>query len=97
VRGAVYATAGYKQQVTNLSGLSLATDGIFRDGYETQLAAMTGSTSGGYTSTLTVPIGRRRWKGSGPDPSLDGNAYRATAPGTHAKGRARQARSPVRP
>ena len=56
MRGAVYATAGYKQQVTNLSGLSLATGGIFRDGYETQLAAMTGSTSGGYTSTLTVPI-----------------------------------------
>jgi protocatechuate 3,4-dioxygenase beta subunit len=53
---AVYATAGYQQSVTNLSGVSLATDGIFRDGYETQLAAMTGSVSGGFTATLTVPI-----------------------------------------
>lgn len=53
---AVYATAGYQQSIANLAGISLATDNVFRDGAGTQLAAMTGSVSGGYTAALTVPI-----------------------------------------
>ncbi|MFE0251445.1 intradiol ring-cleavage dioxygenase [Streptomyces sp. NPDC059010] len=53
---AVYATDGYGQSVTNLRRISLETDGIFSDGYDQQLAAMSGSAGQGYTATLTVPV-----------------------------------------
>ncbi|MFC9506385.1 intradiol ring-cleavage dioxygenase [Streptomyces sp. NPDC057002] len=52
----VYATDGYGESVRNLSGLSLESDGIFSDGYDRQLATMTGSAGDGYTATLTVPV-----------------------------------------
>ncbi|HEV7722048.1 MAG TPA: intradiol ring-cleavage dioxygenase [Iamia sp.] len=52
----VYATDGYEQSVANLAGVSLESDGIFSDGHDTQLAAMSGSVSGGYTAELTVPV-----------------------------------------
>lgn len=52
----VYGTEGYGQSVTNLSGVSLETDGIFSDGHDQQLATMKGSVSGGYTATLTVAV-----------------------------------------
>lgn len=52
----VYATDGYSRSVTNLSELSLETDGIFSDGYDQQMAAMKGNTAEGYTATLTVPV-----------------------------------------
>ncbi|MFI2431456.1 intradiol ring-cleavage dioxygenase [Streptomyces sp. NPDC018693] len=53
---AVYATDGYSQSVTNLGRISLETDNIFSDGYDQQLATMTGSAEEGYTATLTVPV-----------------------------------------
>lgn len=53
---AVYATTGYQASLTNLAGVSLATDNVFRDGATTQLAAMTGSAPAGFTATLTVPL-----------------------------------------
>jgi protocatechuate 3,4-dioxygenase beta subunit len=52
----VYATSGYEQSVTNLSRVSLATDGVFADGYSLELATMSGSVSGGFTATLTVAV-----------------------------------------
>ncbi|KOG21189.1 intradiol ring-cleavage dioxygenase [Streptomyces viridochromogenes] len=52
----VYASDGYSRSVSNLSRLSLETDGIFRDGYDQQMAAMKGSVADGYTATLTVPV-----------------------------------------
>ena len=52
----VYATAGYEQSVTNLAPLSLATDGIFRDGAEKQTATMSGDVSSGFTAALTVAV-----------------------------------------
>nr|WP_303711808.1 hypothetical protein [Kutzneria buriramensis]WKX10841.1 hypothetical protein Q4V64_26400 [Kutzneria buriramensis] len=52
----VYATDGYSESVGNLSQLSLESDNIFSDGYEQQLATMTGSVEKGYTATLTVPV-----------------------------------------
>jgi protocatechuate 3,4-dioxygenase beta subunit len=52
----VYATSVYEQSVTNLSRVTLATDGIFRDGYALELATMTGSVGAGYTAALTVAI-----------------------------------------
>lgn len=53
---AAYATEGYEQSVDNLSRVSLATDGIFADGYDAQLAATTGSVAAGYTAALTIPV-----------------------------------------
>lgn len=53
---AVYATAGYERSVENLSRVSLESDGIFSDGYDTQLAEVAGSPSRGYTAALTVPV-----------------------------------------
>jgi protocatechuate 3,4-dioxygenase beta subunit len=47
---------GYEESVTNLSQLSLDTDGIFSDGYSLQLAKVTGSVDEGYSLTLNVPV-----------------------------------------
>jgi protocatechuate 3,4-dioxygenase beta subunit len=55
--GAVYATAGYEQSVTNLSQVSLAGDGVFgEDGGVHQLGTATGSIESGYTVELAVPV-----------------------------------------
>jgi protocatechuate 3,4-dioxygenase beta subunit len=52
----VYATDGYEASVTNMASMSLDTDGIFRDGYDLQLAAMSGNPDDGYTASLTVAV-----------------------------------------
>lgn len=52
----VYATVGYEASATNLPRTTLARDGIFRDGVDEQLAAMTGSTARGWTATLAVAV-----------------------------------------
>jgi protocatechuate 3,4-dioxygenase beta subunit len=51
-----YAVAGYGPSAANLLGLSLASDGVFRDGATRQLAATTGSASAGYAAMLAVAI-----------------------------------------
>ena len=53
---AVYATTDYASSLANLNRVSLATDNVFRDSYQRQLATTTGSVSAGYTATLTVPV-----------------------------------------
>lgn len=53
---AVYATTGYEQSVTNLAGVSLATDMVFRDGASLELATMTGDAVRGYAAALTVAV-----------------------------------------
>jgi protocatechuate 3,4-dioxygenase beta subunit len=53
---AVYATSGYESSMSNLSRLSIETDGIFSDGVDHQLAAMSGDVDAGFTATLPVPI-----------------------------------------
>jgi protocatechuate 3,4-dioxygenase beta subunit len=53
----VYAQEGYEQSVTNLSQVSLETDGIFSDDDAAgQLATMTGDVGSGYTASLTVGV-----------------------------------------
>jgi len=52
----VYATAGYESSVRNLAGVSLATDGIFRDGSALELATVTGDVTNGFTAALTVAV-----------------------------------------
>ena len=53
----VYATTGYEQSVTNLSGMSLSSDNVFGDdGGASQLATATGNVDAGYTVKLAVRI-----------------------------------------
>jgi protocatechuate 3,4-dioxygenase beta subunit len=52
----VYATTGYQASVTNLSRISLTSDGIFRDSVDQQMAEMSGNTTDGYVATLSVPV-----------------------------------------
>lgn len=52
----VYATSGYEQSVRNLSGVSLASDNVFADGVDQQLAVVTGDPTEGYTATLAVAV-----------------------------------------
>jgi protocatechuate 3,4-dioxygenase beta subunit len=56
VNTAVYATSGYGQSAANNNAISLSSDGIFSDGYSTQLCTVTGSVSAGYVATLRVGI-----------------------------------------
>ncbi|UXH76673.1 intradiol ring-cleavage dioxygenase [Roseateles amylovorans] len=53
----VYGSAsGYTSSLTNFNQMSFATDGIFSDGYSTQLATVSGNVSSGYTASLVVGI-----------------------------------------
>jgi protocatechuate 3,4-dioxygenase beta subunit len=52
----VYATSGYESSVSNLAKTSLDDDMVFGDGYELQLAKVTGSVSAGYAASLVVAI-----------------------------------------
>jgi protocatechuate 3,4-dioxygenase beta subunit len=55
--GTVYATQGYETSVSNLSQLSLAGDNVFGDDDgASQLAAVNGDVSSGYTVTLAVGV-----------------------------------------
>ena len=60
----MYATAGYEQSVQNLAQTSLDSDMVFSDGYDAQLATVTGSVDQGFVATL----GRAglRWRGRSP-------------------------------
>ncbi|MEX5261264.1 intradiol ring-cleavage dioxygenase [Kocuria sp. CPCC 205263] len=54
---AVYATTGYESSVSNLAQLTLASDNVFGDdGGASQLGAVTGSVTQGYTVTLTAGV-----------------------------------------
>jgi protocatechuate 3,4-dioxygenase beta subunit len=53
---AVYATTGYASSATNLNGVTLASDNVFSDGSQLQLATMTGNVTDGYVATLTVAV-----------------------------------------
>lgn len=54
---AVYGAAtGYNASLSALNGVSLASDGIFADGYASQLATVSGNVTDGYAATLQVGI-----------------------------------------
>ena len=52
----MYATDGYEQSVPNLAQTSLDGDMVFSDGYDAQLATVSGSVDDGMTATLTVGV-----------------------------------------
>jgi protocatechuate 3,4-dioxygenase beta subunit len=53
---AVYAESGYETSVRNLSAISFATDNVFSDGVDEQLATVSGSVAAGYVAALTVGV-----------------------------------------
>ncbi|MEV6523657.1 intradiol ring-cleavage dioxygenase [Longispora sp. NPDC051575] len=53
---AVYATDGYSSSVRNMAQTSLGSDMVFRDGYQSQLATVTGGVTEGFTATLTLGV-----------------------------------------
>jgi protocatechuate 3,4-dioxygenase beta subunit len=52
----VYATDGYGESVRNLAQTSLASDLVFSDGADQQLAKVSGNVSTGFTAALSVPV-----------------------------------------
>lgn len=52
----VYATDGYQTSVSNLARTSLQTDNVFSDGYDRQLASVTGDVSSGLVATLAIGV-----------------------------------------
>ncbi|MDO8364595.1 MAG: hypothetical protein Q7V88_17015 [Actinomycetota bacterium] len=52
----VYAATGYEASVTNLTHTSLATDNVFRDGWDQELATATGSNNAGWNVALTITV-----------------------------------------
>ena len=54
----VYASSGYESSVRNLASVSLERDTVFSDGYDTQLATVTGTVDAGLTAALLVPVDR---------------------------------------
>jgi len=53
---AVYTADGYSSSVSNLAQITLATDNVFSDGYDQQMATVTGSVTAGYVANLTVGV-----------------------------------------
>jgi protocatechuate 3,4-dioxygenase beta subunit len=53
---AVFATSGYEASVNSLAALTLATDGVFRDGATLQTSVVSGSVQAGYVATLAVTV-----------------------------------------
>jgi hypothetical protein len=52
----VYATSSYASSARNLSGVSLATDGIFSDAASLELATVSGDVTNGMTAALSVGV-----------------------------------------
>jgi protocatechuate 3,4-dioxygenase beta subunit len=52
----VYATDGYSSSVRNLAQISLASDNIFSDGADSQMATLSGDVTSGYVARLTVGV-----------------------------------------
>ena len=52
----VYADSRYGNSADSLAQLSLASDGVFRDGWSEQLATVAGSADRGYTASLLVRV-----------------------------------------
>jgi protocatechuate 3,4-dioxygenase beta subunit len=53
----VYSSAsGYSSSVRSLSQVTLASDNVFRDGSDSQLATVTGNATAGYKASLTVGV-----------------------------------------
>jgi protocatechuate 3,4-dioxygenase beta subunit len=52
----VYATEGYSESVRTMAQTSLESDNVFGDGYDEQLATVSGDVGSGLTSELTLSV-----------------------------------------
>ena len=52
----VYTLSGYESSARNLAQSSLSSDMVFRDGWDLELATVTGSNTAGYTAKLVVGV-----------------------------------------
>lgn len=52
----VFATTGYTSSIRNFQQVSLTSDMVFRDGVTSQLAAITGNVTDGYTASLMFGV-----------------------------------------
>lgn len=76
----VYERSEYEGSAENLSQLTLETDNIFSDGYDQQLASLSGDIDAGYAFSIDVPIdtttepeaGGMGGGGMGGEPPADG-------------------------
>ncbi|MFC9894246.1 dioxygenase [Nocardia sp. NPDC127579] len=56
----VYAhDSGYAQSISNLSGISLETDNVFGDGWDAEMATVTGTPATGMTIAITVGVAEK--------------------------------------
>ena len=53
---AVYATAGYTGAASNLAGIPIENDLVFRDGWSHEMAAVTGDAQHGFRGSLVVAV-----------------------------------------
>lgn len=71
----VYASdSGYSRSISNMSGVSLSSDNVFGDGWDAELATVTGTPSSGLKVSLTVGVAAKSQhaqsgNGSGQPPS----------------------------
>jgi protocatechuate 3,4-dioxygenase beta subunit len=69
----VYAQSGYEASVSNLSRISLATDGVFGDDQAAkQMGTVTGNVANGYQVSLVVPVDTRTTPSGGGAPGGGG-------------------------
>ncbi len=82
---AVFAhDSGYARSVTNLSQVTLASDNVFGDGWDAELATVTGTPSSGLRVALTVGVAEKSQNtqsGNGSGPQQGGRAPGGGAPG----------------
>ena len=94
----VYELTEYAGSAENLSQLTLETDGIFSDGYDQQLAALSGDLENGFSFAIDVPIdtttepeaggmgGGGQGGGMGDEPPSDGGGGEGGPGGTPPEG-----------
>jgi len=84
----VYATTGYEQSVTNLSKVSLATDGVFSDDQgASQTPAVTGDVSSGFVVSLPVGVDATTQSATGMGAAPAGGGGQGGPGGTPPSGR----------
>ncbi|WP_040797694.1 dioxygenase family protein [Nocardia higoensis] len=85
---AVFAyDSGYARSIDNISRVSLESDMVFGDGWDAELATVTGTPSQGLTATLTIGVADRSQNTmapgapAGPPPGFDGTPPQGFPPG----------------
>nr|WP_157110366.1 dioxygenase [Nocardia anaemiae] len=53
------ADSGYAQSISNLSQISLASDNVFGDGWDAEMATVTGTPSSGMTVSITIGVAEK--------------------------------------